>query len=1461
MLVLPQSEANLPHAPEIHDLVAQIPSPALAQLDCLFRLQGGFSESRIYVALAHLGNTIANRPWIIKIGPKDEIRADYEGVTLAKNFLGHASIASPIHHVEGATLGLLALDYGAYEGRPPLTLEAVMERAEAEDAARATVDAVSAWIATPTWRSCNASQWLRDCCKSRIERLPSSIQETATYRTIYSSDFGAAFSNPLYYLTRDMKRRDVRVPFGFSHGDLNLRNVLFSRTSDGTIDSQHPVFIDFSHAKADQVALYDLARLEASLRYQSLKHITDHRVHADTITFLASSRSDVALSPLPDNCKDKWLQTLWRSIRPVREATRKILQSAISTTPDVHIIYWAALIAEAIRLATYQQLPLEIRHLAYADASAIFTRHFQERESTEHFTFAAHSQFSPSVITRASAPLRAQPRLPLLVQSIQKNQALLLIGPGYGRTGGVENFLAFAQRLFNQVTKQDAPPLSASFIFESLQRNSSRQQIQKAIKERTKSWTDSDDALFATLPWTAVLNYHFHALPYDRWSASAHGDPHRVDSLGDIVRLTDEIATGARVYLPLHGDIHSVPDNLRLSAANRREAEQSLGAFSRAIEQRQASLSLVLWKCEDLSLEDLAEIRNNLFLDLTVGCDVFYMSEQGDPVRDEALRLLDIDRLPIAMSQLVEIAAAAPRADSIEDTGIDALKWSNGVQTYNLPNLQRYSRGMLRAFSGGMLQDADEREDFLLGAAARAKDIADGRVIRRRILEDSLLPSIRGLLNESERGYRAVVVSGRAGSGISTLLCHAAYEIGEEKAGPVIVADTRLARGLKEWEDAGRLLAEVSKLVHGPVILFAEATDSILGSLMQSFKACIEGGGRLVVVLGGRRESLLKNIPAEARDLYYVQVSVGDKLSRQEWLALARVLHRYGFRKEMSPADLAERMEKVGRLLPALFEATDGLNRKFRDIVAYEYSSFRHDAVVQRAYRLICTIGAFDVPMSQYWLLKALGDRGLHEARRILTALSEDIVVHAEGNGDDVQVAPLHRIIAEEVVAIATPDAGERLKDLEQLISTANMASQKQGMAVAALLYTKGPLVAWVRSKFLGRRECDERLRSLYTVALSNGPFHPQVELHIRQHFALHSKNSERFDDALSQLRRCQDLEPDNMATMHIMGMVHESRATAAWRAYAQNASPESQRRAVSDETDALEFFRNVRDARPTQEHGYESEARYYKKKVLALRSGSVPPDLERAAREQVYHGLYLLRVAEARVPKAELMETPQTRANLLGLAGDLQSAIDQLQHTYAGSGDPVQRIRLLRTIAALQMESGQWADATASWQTLLNDGERNAALYLSLDDCLAALSTPATRRADVFRDSALEYNRWDIETQIKWAELMLMVGRFGEAESALRRASDLSLDSMSVFERDRVRGILREGGARRMFAGRVARLLRQDEGYLSCPTLGRDVWFRASQELRGRLKIGDRVQFALAWRVRGLRALDVRVQ
>jgi hypothetical protein len=102
-----------------------------------------------------------------------------------------------------------------------------------------------------------------------------------------------------------------------------------------------------------------------------------------------------------------------------------------------------------------------------------------------------------------------------------------------------------------------------------------------------------------------------------------------------------------------------------------------------------------------------------------------------------------------------------------------------------------------------------------------------------------------------------------------------------------------------------------------------------------------------VVVAGGRKDVIdlvdAKKIPCVNR------FEIADSLRQDEWRILAGILHKNGFCTNVGIDVLVNRLATAKYLLPAIYEATDRMNRKFAEIVAHEYRRYDGDSLIQRS--------------------------------------------------------------------------------------------------------------------------------------------------------------------------------------------------------------------------------------------------------------------------------------------------------------------------------------------------------------------------------------------------------------------------------------------------------------------------------------------------------------------------------
>ena len=975
VVTVPASQAN---ANEDKEVLARLleAHPKLTRLDLTHQFSGGYSACRVYLGQATFAAP-APRRWIVKLGPATEIKAEAAGLALAKGHVASGNLASQIIHEHDDNYGVLIQDFAHHDhAKRPLDLEGALKRAYGIEATGAVVRTVANWIGEPRWQKCNVSEVLRSWSVAKIARLPEHLAATADSPVIYSPDYGEAYGNPAYHIPRQLRSREVECPFAFTHGDLNLRNVVFGWNDQGALNHDSPVFIDFRFAGDEQWSIVDLAKLEACLRYTRVRVRDDYDLLKQMSALLSSSRRSLELSALPDICSDKEIQETWRCIKLIRDAVGEHLASR----PDAELAYWACLAAYAISACTYPQLHATSHNLAYIDAAAILTDRILGTSGTPQQTLPLHTKFSPRVEPTPRKTGAKPSQVSALCAGIAQGRAVLVVGQDYGRAGGVDPFSAFAQHLYEDVTGAAAPSPSVAVNLESLARKASRTTIQKKVKVRFSACSQDKQSAALNHPWAVVVNCHMHDLPLQLL-----GDEYvRVESVDDAVAHTDAVATGQRVYFPLSGDIWSKPHDLVLTNADRRRRDQALEAVVRALGARQVPLSLVFWRCEEFPVEQMSALRDVFAEGVHASVDCFFVSKQHDDTRDSALSALDIPRIDASLHELLsgledDTQRAAP--------GYQPKWYGDDGRTIPLPDVFAQTGRLIGYFEGSLYPawdtDADDL-NYLRGAPPTSDDLDAGRIVRRQIMTTTLLPAIENSLRDADSDARVVVLSGRAGAGVTSLLFYCAHELASRGDNPVLVLNPNAAASRAAWIRAGELVAEVSHATNSAVLVFADAQEHTFDDVGLLLQGASDKNGRVVPVIGGRRETMRQSLRGKKKEQFADIHEIPDTLTEDEWRSLAQVLKRNGFSADRDFEDLVQALVAADRLIPAIYEATDRQNRKFREIVEYEFALYGRDAVVQKAYRLICTLSAFGLSMTQFWLLSALGGRGFREATRIL---------------------------------------------------------------------------------------------------------------------------------------------------------------------------------------------------------------------------------------------------------------------------------------------------------------------------------------------------------------------------------------------------------------------------------------------------------------------------------------------
>lgn len=1454
--IFQQSLANSDEAIRIESLLDGY--PGLRLLRQTRTLTSGYSGARVYLALAETAGTPAAH-WILKVGDAADLGAESAGYDVAKATPAGQNAVTKIGFYSADNVGLLVYDFAGLQGHPPLDLEAGIDGFWSRELLESALKTVGSWLSQPEWRDdVHLTKQLQEWSFKRLGNLPQQALSLKDTKTIYVSDLGTALANPIFYIGRSiLPRLTGRVPYAFTHGDLNLRNVLFptTATKDPLVDQVR--FIDFRHAGTAQWAVVDLAKLESCLRYQWLRTPESQADLAETLGFLNASCDNLELKRPPEILgRNKQLQDNWRGIAAVRERVKGLA----AQNADAERSYWIALIAYALTYAAYDTQDEFSRNAAYLDAARLFTAHVvpADLKWSPQRPFVVQPGLSPEM--QAGLREDAWASAAILQRSIQRGNAILVVGPYLGRTSGVEPLPRFLQNIHKEASLQAPSIDSVRALLANLGRQLKRHEVAELIGRRVANWQFPDELVqMANARWAAVVSLHFHG--HVRAALRRNASVVAVDGQSQLGPLTDSVESETTLYFPFFGDPESSSESLPLTL---RDFSQRIDTFSELVDlcrRRFRSMSLVFWRCEDLSPEIMMDLRAAAD---THGetVDAYLVTDQENRERDAGLQAAGI------VTMIARLEEVTPQSSGVIASPREPGNyWHRGDNAFPIPALGRQSSGLLEMFGdlGAISAAKGEEGSFLLGGPATIQDIEDGRVLRRRIVEDAIIPAIQSALLRGNERVRWVFVAGRPGAGVSTCLSIAAQRIWSQQLAPCIVVARPEGHDRASWTKAGELVAETSNATKRPCVLVLDAATHDFPYLDRIAQGVLDRRGELVIVVGGRTD-VVGRLKDQLDLKSFHNIPVPDTLHPEEWRALARTLQSNGYSSHASEEDLARRMGHVGLLLPAIYEATDRKNRKFQEIVAHEYYRYSRDQMVQRAYRLICTAGAFDVEMSQYWLLKAVGGVSINEATRLLSTLHSEIVMDSGSSflDGDIGIRARHRLIAEEVLRAAAPNPEHRLADVRTLIDSANLASRKEGGSALRLLARKGLFFKWLNETF-GPDRFRLEVIELFETVLSSGAMVPILEITACHHYALVLVGVNEHDSALVQAKRAYMLDPLNPASAHVMALVHQAKALQAWSAAAEGGLGEAAR-AKSEEQEAMEFFQQARQQQPNEEYGYEAEARYLRRKFETLTrvriASRVPTEWLEDARTGLARGLRLLSEAEVRVRKDGLHESMTTKARLLSSIGEFESACALLSSAIGRATDSVHRDQLRELLAGLAAASERWEVAREQATCLIDAGVRSAYVFLILDDALRKLKVD-DERARRARESAEEWNREDVETLMRWATICVQREDYRSARRTLDRAlRSAQRQGYSTAEQLRRRGLLMDGAKPARRTGRVERLFKPFEGLIRIEGTSDDgdIYFRVADDHKNRLMHGDIVEFGVSCRIRGLKAEDVRL-
>jgi tetratricopeptide (TPR) repeat protein len=627
-------------------------------------------------------------------------------------------------------------------------------------------------------------------------------------------------------------------------------------------------------------------------------------------------------------------------------------------------------------------------------------------------------------------------------------------------------------------------------------------------------------------------------------------------------------------------------------------------------------------------------------------------------------------------------------------------EYVNGADFSATPNTHEFLRGDLPNWS-------------LIGThGAFARDIEEQ--VYDRLLEYA---------TSSTRKRDTVLLSGHAGSGVSTALMNLACRLVRERAGPVFM----LKRGRPLTEGDVEFAASIAET--RPFFVIdngVDYSDAIVRSLQRLKQARLPA----CFLIGERRNEWL----AGHTSLKVAEYGISG-LSDSEVDRLLDCLQTHEALNKLAPLDRSMQRSLVRRrfnnvLLVAMREATEG--QSFDAIIEDEYRNLADD-YCRRLYSVVSCAFQVRIPMRNALLAKIVerDQANLFEGAREST----DGVIIEECIDDARQIyasRARHPVIS-QIVWNRCLSGAEREQLALATVEALNLVYHQDGLLFDALV------------------QSDEQVDSIATLegrinffesACKKEPDHAFV----RQHYARMLLRSNKLEAALSQADQALRIMPDSHILLH-------TRGTVLGRMVVDAPSVEiARKRLVQSESN----FKQAINLRKKDAYSYDGLARLYLN--WAKKCGDSEQEVEYLAKAERVLGDGL-RTVKNRAPLWIVSAKVKERL------GDSPGAISRLdQAMRAGSLEPYSAYLLARSYSG----AGQHQKAADTLQPAIESAPDDYRLLMEYGRALACLHEPYSKIIAVLEQGKTIGSR-DPRYLAFLGGVLFMNGDFSRADEVFR--------------------------------------------------------------------------------------------
>ena len=693
----------------------------------------------------------------------------------------------------------------------------------------------------------------------------------------------------------------------------------------------------------------------------------------------------------------------------------------------------------------------------------------------------------------------------------------------------------------------------------------------------------------------------------------------------------------------------------------------------------------------------------------------------------------------------------------------------------------------------------------------------------RRDQADELERMARELLeriqNPFESRSSAIILTGTAGTGKSTILRRLAYDLYSSLNITLLVA-----REGVQWD--ARHLSKVAKAAERPIVVLIDSGETDYQRLRSFYRTLADRDVPALVLIGARigAWSVAQRHwgPLAAADT----IEINERLSRDEVRSLLDKLAAHGFVEVNAVTDehywLARAAAADRLALVVLLELVqDG---RFEEIVLSEYQGLKDD-LSEEAYRTVSVIHEFGIPVKRELLRRVLGcDWGQFIQRVLQGAASKVVIEDYETVTGQAFYRTKHPLIAKIIRehTVNTP-----LDSLQRLVANIDVADRADAAMVRSVL----------KSDHLSDmlKEHGEQ-RQLFAAAVEALP----EDVVIRHQMGINEMENGHLEDARRIFETCLDLSHDNTAVTHSFGLLERERARRV------EAGPLKELLYQK----ALKYFQRVIDLDRHSEYGYHSAAALFLNRAM---HEDIP-----AHQKMIYaaNALEMVDIGLAETDKQEAGRLVDIKGQILELLDQLGAARDEYEQSIAKGTATAFTYYLL---ARLEVEGGNEEHA----RFLIKQG----LAWFEEDSRLLAIRAELSLSHPIGRGELVEVlgpavraNPKRLSLRFPYAVALYELGNMKEAYKHFRRMRSLS---EGVFGKSRVRKLFTgKNGIPIVFEGILERTSPSGGFLRAVRSDNRDaVYFSIERALASGLKTGSSVSFEIGFSYLGPIALNLKAR